>query len=236
VIGQLTSPPRADTPVLGAKLSALWDCYRDLPEIASFWKSDRALLALFGGRLTVCGAIGGAELGSFAGWLGVREIEGVAGEIPEAVGGFVRSDHPILSHTGDGCGEKPPAGELSDVYEILCAADEAFAHDCDRLAWLSDLRRRTNRGAAEAFSENGACVLVTAIANGEAVIGAVACRPESRGNRTAAALLQTACGALHAQGLRPVTVAADERLSAYYERLGFTRAGTLALLTRRDGA
>lgn len=218
--------------LLGAKMQTLFACYREFPGAASFWESESALLCFFSGRLTVCGKIDFDELLSFAAFLGAREIEGGAALLP-SLPGFRRTEHPLLFFS-DAAAAAPvcETDDLAEIWQILCAADANFALQSDRLEWLSDLRRRIRLGYASAYCENGAAVLVTARSSREAVLGAVACRPEAQGRHAAAALVRKVCARLIAEGRKPVTAAAAFSLAEYYERIGFTRRGSLALLTQ----
>lgn len=216
----------------GAKIETLYDCYREIPSLASFYGGEGFCCAAFAGRLTVCGAPDAQELAAFAGFLGAREIEG---ESLPALAGFRRAAHPLLAFTGQPHASSPPeTDDLSAGYEILCDADDGFRRGSDRLEWLSDLRRRTGRGRAHVYLRDGAAVFVTAQTDRLAVIGAVACRRRQRGQGLAASLVAEVAASLAAKGLTPVTAAAGERLAGWYERIGFTRRGALALLTRAD--
>lgn len=223
-------PPLAG--LCGAKLETLFACYRDLPALAAFYEGEGFFCVTFGGRLTVCGMPDPEELASFAAFLGVREIEG---EGFAALPGWSRGGLPLLAYEG---AEAPvPLSEthdLADAYEILCEADETFRAQSDRLPWLSDLRRRTGCGRAAAFLRGGAAAVVTAQNASHAVLGAVACRPGARGRGAASSLVRDVCASLRACGRTPVTAAASEALADWYGRLGFRRAGALALLTREN--
>jgi len=213
----------------GAKLETLFACYRDVPAIAAFYEGEGFFCGVFGGRLTVCGMPEAEELAAFAAFLGAREIEGEA--LPALPQG-ARAEYPILRWTGEKKAiPLPETDDYSAAYEILCASDGAFRAESERLPWISDLRRRTNRGRAAVCLRDGAAVVVTAQSDSLAVLGAVACRPEARGKGAASALVRDASASLCARGRTPVTAAASEALAGWYERLGFARAGALALLT-----
>lgn len=232
MISPLRTWPSGDS-LLAAKFETLFACYAEISSIASFWQSERAVLCLFGGRLTVIGEISGEELFSFASMLGAREIEGDARRLPDSPD-FVRTEHPVLEYRGGASSADPPAaGDLAEAWEILCDADAAFAEESSRLEWLSDLRRRTGQDRAAVFCESGAAIVVTALSPHTAVIGAVACRREKRGRHAAASLLKKVTSLYAREGRAAVTAAATDPLAGYYARLGFVPAGRLALLTRR---
>ena len=229
MIRQLAAlPPLAG--YCGAKLETLYDCYHEIPSLASFYAGGGFCCAAFGGRLTVCGAPDAEELAAFAAFLGARELEGEA--LP-AIGGFSGGAHPLMTYAGAAlAADLPETDDLRAVYDVLCDADDAFRKNSDYLPWLSDLRRRTGRGRAHACLRGGAAVLVTAKTPSLAVVGAVACRKSARGRGTAAALVGDVAASFAGKGVPVVTAAADAALAGYYERIGFVKSGSLLLLTK----
>ncbi len=231
MIRALSSPPFAQG-CCGAKLCALYDCYADIPSLASFYEGESFCCALFGGRLTVCGSPEAEELAAFAAFLSVREIEGEA--LPD-LPVWKREEFPLLRFAGEG---KPvplkETEDLSSAYAVLCESDEAFRAGTDRLLWISDLRRRIGRGRGAVYLRGGACAVITAKNEDEAVLGAVACRPADRGKGTAASLVRDLSQKLRFEGLFPVTAAASGSLCAYYRRLNYRETGSLTVLTIQE--
>ncbi len=215
----------------GAKLETLFDCYREIPSLASFYAGGGFCCAAFGGRLTVCGAPDADELAAFASFLGAQELEGEA--LP-AIDGYDRGEHPLMTYAGAArAAALPETIDLRTVFDILCDADDAFREESDYLPWLSDLRRRAGRGRAQAYLRGGAAVLVTAKTASLAVVDAVACRRDARGRGTAASLVGDVAASFAAEGVSVVTAAENEALAGYYGRIGFVKRGSLLLLTRK---
>lgn len=236
MIAPLKNAPYTSQTVVGAKIETLYACYNELPALASFFEHEGGgLIALFGGRLTVCGSIPKDELLSFADFVGAAEIEGLESELPEP-DGFSRTLHPIMS-----CDEErrftecEEAADLMEGYDVLAAADSEFSKSCDRWEWLSDMTRRRNCKRGAVYAKNGAAVIVTAKNSRELVIGAVASRSETRNRGAASALVMSVCQKAQKDGIMPVTVAFDENVAKFYSRLGFKKADSLALLTRKQG-
>ena len=236
MIEPLKKAPDTEKTVVGAKIETLYDCYNELPALASFFEHEGGgLLALSGGRLTVCGSIPSDELLSFADFVGALEIEGLEGETPE-LDGFCRTLHPIMEH--DGTTDPTKCEEAVDLmagYDILSSADNMFAESCDRWEWLSDMTRRRNCQRGTVYTRDGAAVVVTAKNSRELIIGAVASRPDARKKGAASALVMSVCRKAQENGLIPVTIAADEETAGFYSRIGFKKTDSLALLTRKQG-
>ena len=137
---------------------------------------------------------------------------------------------------GESLSEEEPkkAQDLMQGYDVLAEADSKFADACDKWEWLSDMTRRRNCQKADVYAQNGAAVIVTAKNSRELVIGAVASIPKERNKGAASKLVRAVCAKAQKDGLCPVTVAADESVSRFYERLGFEAVGRLVLLTRKE--
>ena len=231
MIAQTDTLPPLPAGVLGAKIETLFACYADCPGIASFYRSGHGVIALFGGRATLCGQFDPGELGAFLTFIGAEEVECE----PACLGGGILPGFSVSEHCVLSCRSLSTdavlTGDAGEAYDILRTAEPGFA-SVDRLEWLSDINRRVNRNRAGVFTRSGAAVIVTAVTEKSAVIGAVACRPDERGHGSAAALVRDAAGAYNSLGRRVYTVAADAGLVSYYTRLGFLPSGTLSLLTR----
>ena len=236
MIGQTDTLPPLPAGVLGAKIETLFACYADCPGIASFYRGERGVIALFGGRATLCGQFDPGELSAFLSFIGAMEVECDPVSLGGAVlPGFSLTEHTVLSCFGLSTDAMLTGamltGDAGEAYDILLSAEPAFAA-VDRLEWLSDINRRVSRSRASVFTRSGAAVIVTAATQDTAVIGAVACSPWARGRGAAASLVRDTAGLYNAFGRCVYTVAANAGLACYYTRLGFLPVGTLSLLTR----
>lgn len=236
MIASAKSAPESNLTIVGPKTETLFECYEKLPAIASFFEHDGGEpLVLFSGRLTVGGYVPPDELEAFSVFTGAREIEGLEEDVPE-IKGFARTLHPIMAcRQAPFCEATESQNAAEEGYDILASADADFADGSDRWEWISDMTRRINIGRGKVYTNGASAVIVTAKNCREALIGAVASRPEEQHGGSASALLKSVCAKIRQEGLIPVTVAESEALVGFYARLGFERAGYLALLTLKRG-
>lgn len=229
--------PPLSASVTGAKLETLVRCYGIGPGGCEIWQSERGgVLCRFDGRALICGRFSLDELSQFLAFLGCRSAEGDAANLP-ALPGWRYTDRPVLRLAG--LPPEPPPGPEPDrmppdrlVYDILSAADKAFAKDAPWLPWLSDLTRRRNRGLARFWMLDGAAAAgVVAESLGLSLIAGVATVPDRRGRGFASRLTALLARDAYSRGFTPAAVAENAALIPFYERLGFRVAGRQWFLT-----
>ena len=217
--------------IMGCKTETLLNCYGDMENAVSLYKSDSgAVLCRFGQTLLVCGAVD-AEILEFADRLGITSIES---DVSKTAVGRESKEYPILYRDCGGNADVAILESLSECYNVICSADKEFADNTEYLYWLSDIVRRQNRGRAKAYCRDGAAAAVSAVGSGEAYLSQVAVLPEKRKEGRASALLSSVFSDRFLCGKRLYTAAQNEGLIPFYQKLGFVRLDKSLIILKKE--
>lgn len=209
----------------GCKLSAVARAYGFGLDFARFWVGEGAAYGLLDGELSVAGTPGDMqEARAFLDMLGPGSVfceDRLAGGLGLAVseeGAVMEKPVP------DGEGESFPVPGLREVWELLGRVGMRV----DFEPFYLDMSHRIRHGTALALGEYRAgelagCAVVPAIADGCAVLSALAVREDCRGEGVGSGLIRKAERALPGKRLYIFRESGKNR--RFYERSGFVQAG-----------
>lgn len=224
--------------VFCAKIYSQYQMYGLQSGIVDFWlmfggKTPIGILSGCGGKFTLASEqiADTSELAAFLQAAGAKTLEaersllGGLGFLRES-GLILRADAPPAP---DGSPVQP-VDSLTQVWELLCAADREFAGLAQYDAWLAEVSHKIRHGLAQCYIIHaGGRLAATAsllFKNADcAVIAAVATHPDFRGCGFGRRVAGQATASAFAQGLRPAVLIRDAGLQKFYARCGYRPAG-----------
>lgn len=117
------------------------------------------------------------------------------------------------------------AADYKEMYSIISSAKLIGVGEY--LPWLSDISYRVNHGTAirAGIYENGslsACAAVLFMTEKAALLGAVATKPERRGNGFAGAIVKVLGNKMLCEGRRAELLCKNDSIVDFYKSIGFT--------------
>ena len=229
-------------PVLGGKLDTLLAVYGAGSPLCEFWvmmgEDDTPVGAMGreGGTITLALSqeTDLEELAQFLPFVGGSLVEGREpwlSRLAQSLGASWES-YPVLRLTGELPPKEPasPVTSLTQVYRMLCRAQEGFEAHAPYDSWLWGFSARARLERAAAFGVFLGEELVSASSvyyqgQGIGMIGSVATLPSQRGQGFAARTVASAAQWIEQRGNQPILLAADRGLVDFYKKLGFTPWG-----------
>lgn len=192
------------------------------------------LISRLSGTLTLCGTCPTQSLAELRAFLccmgGIAEGDTA---LLERLAPLAQPEHlPVMTHPAP---QLPPLPQglciahpqrLSEVYELLCESDQAFAASFPLDVWLTDFSHRCRHGHSDCFilirkDEMIATCSILFRAFGRALAGALAVRPNQRGSGYGSLLLSHMAAIAASKKEQLTLLAANSSLANYYRRHGW---------------
>jgi len=240
-------------PASGARLQTLYNMYRGKTKHMDFWVQldfrgqPSAAVSRYGGQLSVTHGPNSDldELEEFVRFIGgysfisaSPSLAVMLKDLGDAANSYKMVRKAALFPDDDFDLIAKPS--LSDVFELLCIADESFKERSDRASWhvhTSHLVRHKFGYCVGIIREDGKLISTGGVYNtgiSHGIIGGIATLPSERGHGYSGVVCRYLANQIILDRKVPALFSATESLAVYYESMGFEEKGRWCEIAVRE--